>query len=562
MVHTTAVSGDAAQAHDFKPTQRRHWERLLILIGLGLALALIEWAIWQGGDPPTALAILVLLVFIAALWMIARAAFDRRPVVSVSTAGVASRHLKNAVAWREIEDVELRKMHNAAVLAFVLKPGPLRPDRRRWCIGINPARPHISLQSLKPQDQQRAFDLIQTHLNSLRQVRLLEETTSAVDAPRRVDFEHRLAALTPLTWALYVVVGANVLVCLANLATGMSALKPTDVELFAWGAKSTQAVVHDREYWRLFTAMFLHIGPMHLALNMLGLWEAGRQLCRWFGNALFLLIYGGSGLVGGALSLHFLSQQSVSAGASGAVFGVLGALLAAGCQHPAQLPKMLSRQLLTGQGLFLAYALVQGLDPLGADNATHLGGLVTGALLGWLLPNKIDTPASNGRSRSTALAAVAGCALLITVLVSTAGARAGAAGVDHENAGPAILQDLEHELERTERALQKDLQGTTTGQLTEAALTDAISQRHLPAYRALRTRIGGMLNSLPSTDAPAARGAIFDIQERTTALTDMLEFEVEKARQPRSASEAPEQRAKELAARLARRLQMARESRP
>ncbi|MEQ1684955.1 MAG: rhomboid family intramembrane serine protease [Burkholderiaceae bacterium] len=432
---------------------------------------------------------------------------------------------------------------------FVLTPDPRRPDRRRWGIGLNPARPQISLQSLKPPDQQRAFDLIQTRLNSLRQARGQGETASAVEARRAVAFEQRLATMTPVTWALYLVVAANVVVWFANLAAGMHALKPAPAELFAWGANSAHAVVRNHEYWRLFTAMFLHIGLMHLALNMLGLWEAGRQLCRWLGNARFLLIYIGSGLVGSALSLHFSSQQSVSVGASGAVFGVLGALLTTVLQYRSQLPKVLSQKLLTGQGVFMAYALVQGLGSHGVDNAAHVGGLMAGALLAWLLPNNIEATAFDGRRRFGASAAVGACVLAITALISTTGG----AGVDHRNAFAAaiLLQRLAPELQLAEQALQQDIQRSKAGQLTDAALADAIEQHHLPAYRALRTQLDSVVTTLTAANDAQRLSAIRDIQAHTAILTEMLELEITKARSTGADADVAEQRAKQLAVELA-----------
>jgi rhomboid protease GluP len=135
------------------------------------------------------------------------------------------------------------------------------------------------------------------------------------------------------------------------------------------------------QWWRLVTAMFLHAGLLHLAFNMWALWDAGRVAERLFGAARFATIYLAAGLLGGIASINW-QQDLVGVGASGAVFGVYGALVVALAVDKEQLPMSVARQLMVSACVFIAYSLFNGFASTGIDNAAHLGGLLAGGLLG------------------------------------------------------------------------------------------------------------------------------------------------------------------------------------
>ncbi|MCZ8286255.1 MAG: rhomboid family intramembrane serine protease, partial [Bacteroidia bacterium] len=310
------------------------------------------------------------------------------------------------------------------------------------------------------------------------------------------DFDARLKQLTPVTWALYLVVGMNVAVWLANLGAGISAFKPLPSELLAWGANSAASVVEDRQYWRLLTATFLHGGFLHLALNMLGLWQAGVQLNRLHGNFQFLLIYLASALTGSALSLHFSAQQSVSVGASGAVFGVLGALLVAVYQHRGQIPGVTSKNVMTSQGVFLAYALVQGFSKQGIDNAAHVGGLVAGCLLAWVLTEKIAAVATTARRLSMAAIGAGLTSVAVAALVLTTPTPA----VHHRQLFEfqAALTRIFPSMQAAENAFQADVKTLREGKMSEAQFSEALQTRHLPAYQAVQRALAPL--DVPAND--------------------------------------------------------------
>jgi len=348
------------------------------------------------------------------------------------------------------------------------------------------------------------------------------------DQHQLASFEERLAVLTPNPWGLYLMVALNVGVWLMHVGAGLDPFKPGSEDLLRWGGNTAYAVTREHEWWRLLTAMFMHAGLLHLSLNMLGLWDAGAQLCRWFGNRQFLLMYLGSGLAGGALSLHFAAQQSVSVGASGAVFGALGGLLAAGLQHRSQLPRILTRRLLLSQGIFVAYALIAGLRTQGVDNAAHVGGLVAGAAFGVVLTRKIDLLAPQSKRRRAVAIAALGCAGAIALLM--AAAPRNAVDLKRVFAGGERLQHITQDVDRIERALQTDLQAQREGRLSDRDLGFAIERRHLPAYRRLAADLERVVDDLSSARPPGAPEPLQELREHTSLMTQLLELDLQRRR--------------------------------
>ncbi|MDR1604867.1 MAG: rhomboid family intramembrane serine protease [Gracilibacteraceae bacterium] len=152
--------------------------------------------------------------------------------------------------------------------------------------------------------------------------------------------------------------------------------------LIRFGA-NVSLLVQEGEYWRFFTSMFLHIGITHLLFNAYALLALGRQAEYLFGHFRFLVIYLGAGLGGSWLSFFAHRQDLiVAAGASGAVFGILGALLAFGWRNRAFWRAGLLQNFLVVLVINFAIGLAPGSQ---VDNSAHLGGLICGLLLGVLL---------------------------------------------------------------------------------------------------------------------------------------------------------------------------------
>ena len=203
---------------------------------------------------------------------------------------------------------------------------------------------------------------------------------AADSQPQRAAY--RLPLHRPIvTWALLAIIIAVFIV-----QTLLGGSTEVDV-LIRMGAKFTPLIAAG-EYWRLFTSMFLHIGVMHLAFNGYALFIIGTELERLVGPGRFLTIYLLSGLFG-SLASYALSD-SLAAGASGAIFGIIGALAAFFLVHRERLGAWGNRRL-GNIVLVLVLNLVWGFSQPGRiDNLAHVGGLLAGFALGWALAPRYE----------------------------------------------------------------------------------------------------------------------------------------------------------------------------
>lgn len=145
--------------------------------------------------------------------------------------------------------------------------------------------------------------------------------------------------------------------------------------LLLFGA-NLDALTKNGDYYRLLTSMFLHIGIMHLLCNMYSLYIIGKEVENVFGKWKYLVIYILSGIAGSILSLAF-NHNTICAGASGAIFGLLGALLYFGYYYRPYLGATLTKSIIP----VIAINLIIGFLDSGIDNSAHIGGLVGGLLV-------------------------------------------------------------------------------------------------------------------------------------------------------------------------------------
>jgi membrane associated rhomboid family serine protease len=181
---------------------------------------------------------------------------------------------------------------------------------------------------------------------------------------RRAAYEGQGALVTKI------LIGINVLVFLVNLAQG-STLGQVSGSVFEKGALYIHGGLDQGEWWRLITAAFLHGNLIHIALNMIVLWFVGAPVEMAIGRGRFLALYLISGLAGSAGALIF-SPNAVTVGASGAIFGILGAALVLEFQRS---------YVLGGQALGLIVVnLVLTFAVPNISRGGHIGGLIGGAL--------------------------------------------------------------------------------------------------------------------------------------------------------------------------------------
>jgi rhomboid protease GluP len=178
-----------------------------------------------------------------------------------------------------------------------------------------------------------------------------------------------------------ILVDLNIIVFLIMVLSGASLVSPSTTDLIAWGANTTE-LTPNGEWWRLFTCLFVHGGFMHLFMNIFGLVISGILIETMLGSKRYALLYLLSGMFASLTSLWW-HDQIVSVGASGAIFGLFGALLGILMFYRGADFKV-RRGLLTFAGLFIGLNLVFGLSG-GIDNAAHIGGLLCGVILGPLI---------------------------------------------------------------------------------------------------------------------------------------------------------------------------------
>ena len=173
----------------------------------------------------------------------------------------------------------------------------------------------------------------------------------------------------------------NILVFLIVEFTGSS---QNTMHMLDCGAAFTPMIIQGGEYYRLFTCMFLHFGIYHIANNMLVLFVLGQRLEPVVGKIKFILIYLLGGLGGNIFSFIVemkSADYAVSAGASGAVFAVMGAMLYVVIRNHGRIQDISVRQMVIMAG----FSLYFGFTSTGVDNAAHVGGMVCGFILAAVL---------------------------------------------------------------------------------------------------------------------------------------------------------------------------------
>jgi rhomboid protease GluP len=242
-----------------------------------------------------------------------------------------------------------------------------------------------------------------------RKVEILAPIASS-SVPEQVRVQRpslvQLARLFPVTAGL---VAVNIAVFLAMVFTGVSPSTPTSEQLLKWGANSGLLTLAGQP-WRLLTSTFVHIGIFHIAFNMWCLWDLGQLAERIFHRWSYIGIYLLSGVAGSVASV-WRHPLGISAGASGAIFGIAGALITALYLGKLPVPKMALTRTLRSLLFFAGFNLLIGQTIRGIDNSAHIGGLVTGLALGAVLAGTL-TGSQEGRHRMR-LVALTAAALVV-----------------------------------------------------------------------------------------------------------------------------------------------------
>src|ERR1700733_9789118 len=203
------------------------------------------------------------------------------------------------------------------------------------------------------------------------------------DAPQTVmptPWVRRRESAISLTQIIF---GMNAAVFLGMALSSSTVMNFSPLELVRWGG-NLGALTISGEWWRLLTNVFVHGGVIHIAFNMWCLWNLGALAESLYGRWTYATIYLICG-VGASLASAAWHPYTPSVGASGAIFGLAGALLAAFKLGEFSVPRSALSGTLRSLGAFVVYNLIFGAAIGTTDNAAHIGGLVTGLILGGVI---------------------------------------------------------------------------------------------------------------------------------------------------------------------------------
>lgn len=198
----------------------------------------------------------------------------------------------------------------------------------------------------------------------------------------RNDTGEMLSLLIPrgVHFITSLIIDLNLLIYLAMVISGLGFIAFKAIDLLHWGGNYRPAIM-DGQWWRLVSSVFLHGGLIHLIANMAGLLFVGIFLEPLLGRIRYALIYLVTGILASCAS-SWWHPATVSVGASGAIFGLYGLFLALLLLKI--FPKDLNKVFLTSTLVFVGYNLLMGLSG-GVDNAAHIGGLISGFIIGLIL---------------------------------------------------------------------------------------------------------------------------------------------------------------------------------
>lgn len=194
---------------------------------------------------------------------------------------------------------------------------------------------------------------------------------------------------TPGYFVTPILINLNLAIFILMVISGVHFMTPANESLIAWGA-NFRPLTLEGGWWRLITNCFLHIGIFHLLMNMFALVYIGSLLEPYLGRAKFAAAYFLTGITASIASLCW-HDLTISAGASGAIFGMYGVFLAMLSTN--LIEKSARKALLTSIGVFVGYNILNGLKAdSGIDNAAHMGGLLSGLVIGYAFIPSLRKP--------------------------------------------------------------------------------------------------------------------------------------------------------------------------
>ena len=274
----------------------------------------------------------------------------------------------------------------------------------------------VSMNEYYQRDQQNKLnaDLFKQAITTiLKKEREVEKTTNPLNREKYGAFvPSKTYLVTPVL--LYL----NVFVFLCMVLLGISPLSPSVPDLFLWGGNLRLAVVNG-QWWRLLTYQFLHGGIMHLLMNMFALLYIGLMLEPLLGKFRFASAYLLTGICAGLISI-VVHANSVGVGASGAIFGMYGVFVA--MLTTKHIEKTARNTMLRSILFFVVLNLLSGIQG-NTDNAAHIGGLVSGMIIGYAYYPGVSNDHKMKRQYVTTSVIAVAVVLLCIFVISSFGGR-------------------------------------------------------------------------------------------------------------------------------------------
>jgi rhomboid protease GluP len=345
-----------------------------------------------------------------------------------------------------------------------------------------------------------------------------------------------------MTWCL---MGLNAAVFLASVLAGNDPMTGSPAVMLQWGANHAPLTLNG-EYWRLFTSMFLHWGVLHLSMNMLALWSGGRIVEAWYGRWRYVLLYLFSGLAGGLASTWW-HADALGAGASGAVFGVFGAIFVVAMLAGKRNPQF--QALRHNLWMFIVYNAVFGFAIPQIDMAAHVAGFLAGGVLALAL-----RPAWHWTKVLAALAFL-GLAMGLILFALQSTQRVTRSSLVERAVFQERLQTFDKKAEALDKRLGQWVSALRSDKMSEDEFRERLQQELLPVWKQQRTALAPetQIQALaPDPYLAALRATVLDYIDARVALLEAIANKVEisetEMQQSRMRAQAAAQRLRQLQA--------------
>src|SRR6266699_2289175 len=294
-----------------------------------------------------------------------------------------------------------------------------------------------------------------------------------------LEFLHAVwSRRTPFT---YFFLGLNLLIfVLMALAGGSS-----NETLMAFGVKANGEIARG-QWWRFVTPIFIHIGMLHIFFNSYALWIVGPQVEKLYGSTRFVILYVVTG-VAGVFGSYFYHPQSISAGASGAIFGLFGVLLVFGIRYRGSIPPFFKRAVGTGVLPVIVINLIIGFTIPEIDNSAHIAGLLAGAALAVVIPFQKPRDETHAGFRSIQIALLA----MIAVCFYEVGVHYNGPRLSVRNLARGLMQigntsstgDFIEAINAAQKTFEDSTRQIETGRLPDLTLTRAEISKSIDRLR-------------------------------------------------------------------------------